>query len=587
MDDQQRKLVEELLFSEKKKPSFAKQLYFGIFDAKQVFPYPKISSEEQKQTEAFLSQVEDLAQKEIDPDWIDRHAEIPERAIRALGDLGVLGMTISKEYGGLGMSQNAYCRAVEEIAKRCGSTALFINAHQSIGLKALLLFGTDEQCKRWLKPLAKGEALAAFALTEPHAGSDASGVETRAVYDAAKNAYIINGKKQWITNGSLAQVLTVMAQTTVDTPKGKQDKITAFLVTPDMPGFKVAAPSLEKVGMRGSKTANLEFQNMEVPAANILGPLGGGLKVCLTVLDYGRTTFGATCTGAGKMLLQKAIDHSRSRYQFKRPIGSFGLVKEKIARMSALVYAMEATTYMTAGFVDAGVEDFMLEAAILKVFASDSLWSILYDTMQIYGGRSFFTDAPFERMMRDARLNMIGEGSNEVMRAFIGVVGLRDVGVSLQGVAEAVKSPIEEMSILKQFSINLFSRLSTPPVPVQSPLLKEEAAMLGKAVRRFGFSILRLLGKYREGILEKQMELDRIATSAIALYTTTAVLSKLDADLTEKGSDHQVLENDILSAKLYCRLAMDKLKNSLDTLFDNHDDFIEKVSDHITGIKYP
>ena len=156
-----------------------------------------------------------------------------------------------------------------------------------------------------------------------------------------------------------------------------------------MPGFKVTAPALEKVGMRGSKTANLEFVNMEVPASNILGPLGGGLKVCLTVLDYGRTTFGATCTGAAKMLLQKAIEHSQSRYQFKRPIGSFGLVKEKIARISALTYAMEASTYMTAGFVDSNVEDFMLEAAILKVFASDSLWSILYDTMQIYGGRSF------------------------------------------------------------------------------------------------------------------------------------------------------------------------------------------------------
>lgn len=587
MDEQQRKLVEELLFAEKKKPSFAKQLYFGIFDAKEVFPYPKVSPDEQRRTDAFVVKVEELAKKEIDPDWIDRHAEIPEKVIHALGDLGILGITIPREYSGLGMSQYAYCRAVEVISKRCGATALFINAHQSIGLKALLLFGTDEQRKRWLVPLAKGEVLAAFALTEPNAGSDASGIETRAVYDPAKNAYIINGKKQWITNGGVAKVLTVMAQMSVDTPKGKQDRITAFLVTPDMPGFTVTAPALEKVGMRGSKTANLEFKDMEVPAANILGPLGGGLKVCLTVLDYGRTTFGATCSGAAKFLLQKAIEHSKSRYQFKRPLGSFGLVKEKIARISALVYAMDAATYMTAGLVDADVEDFMLEAAILKVFASDSLWSILYDTMQIYGGRSFFTDAPFERMMRDARLNMIGEGSNEVMRAFIGVVGMRDVGVSLQGILEAIKSPLKDMSIIKQFSKNLITRLYTPEVPVQSSLLREEAAMLGKAVRRFGFSIIRLLGKYREAILEQQMALDRIATSAIALYTTTAVLSKLDASLKESGSDHSALENDILSAKLYCRMAMDTLNNSLDTLFDNQDSFIEKTSDHITGIKYP
>ncbi len=587
MDDQQRQLAEELLFSEKKKPSFAKQLYFGICDSNQVFPYPKVFNEEKQKVDAFVSKVEKVAEEYIDPDWIDRHAEIPERAIQALADLGVLGMTIPKEHGGLGMSQYAYCRTTEEIAKRCGSTALFINAHQSIGLKALLLFGTEEQKKRWLAPLAKGEALAAFALTEPNAGSDASGIETRAVYDPIRKVYTINGRKQWITNGSIAKVLTVMAQTSVDTPKGKQDKVTAFLVTPDMPGFKILAEALEKVGMRGSKTANLEFQNLEVPEGNILGPVGGGLRVCLTVLDYGRTTFGATCTGAAKMLLQKAIDHSKTRYQFKRPIGSFALVKEKIASMSALVFAMEATTYLTASFVDSHVEDFMLEAALLKVFASDSLWSILYDTMQIFGGRSFFTDAPFERMMRDARLNMIGEGSNEVMRAFIGVVGMRDVGVTLQGILKALWSPIKNGSTLKQFSKNLLNRLTYPKIPISSPLLKEEGVMLGKAVQRFGFCILRLLGKYREAILEKQMALDRIATSAIALYTTTSVLSKMDSTLKEAGNNYKPLEKDLLSAKLYCRLAIEKLNNSLDTLFNNQDSFIEQVSDHITGIKYP
>ena len=227
MDDQQRKLVEELLFSEKKKPSFAKQLYFGIFDAAQVFPYPQVSPEEKQKADAFVNKVEELVQKEIDPDWIDRHAEIPDNVIHALANLGVLGITIPKQYGGLGLSQYAYCRSMEAVAKRCGSTALFINADQSIGLKALLLFGTEDQ-KRRLTSLAKGEALAAFALTEPNAGSDASGVETRAVYDPAKNAYIINGKKQWITNGGIAKILTVMAQTSVDIQKANRIKSRPF-----------------------------------------------------------------------------------------------------------------------------------------------------------------------------------------------------------------------------------------------------------------------------------------------------------------------------------------------------------------------
>lgn len=587
MDEEQRRLVEELLFSTVKKPSFAKKLYFGVFDSHSVFPYPSHSPSESKIVEEYVETVKQFAEQQIDPIKIDRQAAIPDSVIQGLGRLGVLGITIPHEYGGLGMSQYAYCRTVEILARRCASTALFVNAHQSVGLKALLLFGTPEQRFRWLAPLAKGEQLAAFSLTEPNAGSDANGIETRAVFDPDKNVYRINGKKQWTTNGGVAGILTVMAKTEYNTPQGIQDKVTAFLVTPDMPGFKVTNYSLEKVGMRGTKTANLEFKNMEVPAANILGPLGGGLKVCLTVLDYGRTTFGATCTGAAKVLLERSIAHARSRYQFKRPLASFGLVKQKIANMAALVYAMEATTYLTAGLVDAGVEDFMLEAAMLKVFASDSLWSILYDTMQIFGGRSFFTDEPFERMMRDARLNMIGEGSNEVMRAFIGAVGLRDVGAELQQIHAALHSPFSSFGTLSRFGLQSLRRWNASRVPVKSPQLQKEAAALGKAVRGFGIVIVRVLARYREEIIEKQLTLDRIATIAMAIYTTTAVLSRLDSSLEKVNGDEKALGNDVDIGKLYCQQAMALIERNLGSLFQNNDEAIESLSDKITGVHFP
>jgi len=587
MDEQQRRLAEELIFSGEKKSSFAKKLYFGLLDSDQLFPYPKENSAEKNKVDEFLSKVDNFIQKEIDPAAIDRIASIPDHVIKGLGELGVLGMTIPKEYGGLGMSQYAYCRVVEAISRRCGSTALFVNAHQSIGLKALLLFGTEAQRKRWLPNLARGEALAAFSLTEPNAGSDASGVETRAVFIPEKNVYRINGKKQWTTNGSIAQVLTVMAQTEVETPQGKQDKITAFLVNPDMPGFTITAHALDKVGMRGSKTANLEFKNLEVPAENILGPLGGGLKVCLTVLDFGRTTFGAACTGAAKALVEKATLHAVNRWQFKRPLASFGLVKKKIATMSALAYAMDATTYMTAGLVDSKADDFMLEAAMLKVFTSDSLWSILYDAMQILGGRSFFTDEPYERMMRDARLNMIGEGSNEVMRAFIGVVGMRDVGMQLKNVMEALQNPFLKHEVLLQFIRQRWNCLKSPKIPVHSSLLTSETDKLGKAIRQFGNAILRLLGKHRENILEKQLLLDRIASSAMAIYTCASVLSKLDSDLAEARGNSAALGNDVPIAKLYCQMAFDCIDTNLGSLFSNHDQTFEVVSDQITGVKFP
>lgn len=585
MDEEQRRLAEELLFSGEKKTSFAKKLFFGVFDSHLIFPFPQVDETELAKTESFVSKVTQFAEKNIDPVKIDRQAMIPSQVIEGLGSLGVLGITIPRIYGGLGMSQYAYCRAVEALSRRCGSTALFVNAHQSVGLKALLLFGTHEQRARWLAPLAKGEQIAAFSLTEPNAGSDANGIETRAVLDPVRNVYRINGKKQWTTNGSFADILTVMARTEIDTPQGKQDKITAFLVTPDMPGFKVTATSLEKVGMRGTKTSNLEFKDLEVPVANILGPLGGGLKVCLTVLDYGRTTFGATCTGAAKVALERAIAHAQTRYQFKRPLASFPLVKQKIANMSALVYAMDATTYLTAGLVDTGAEDFMLEAAILKVFASDALWSIIYDTMQIFGGRSFFTDEPFERMMRDARLNMIGEGSNEVLRAFIGVVGMRDVGMELKEALDAIKSPFSSMGVLTKFCSQWMRRRGASKVAISSPLLQEEAAALGKAIRQFGMAVVRVLARHRENILEQQLVLDRIATSAIAIYTTTAVLSKLDAELKRVNGKTEALGNDVEIGKFYCLQAMSTIKRSLGSLFDNTDAVIESLSDHITKLK--
>lgn len=576
MDEEQKKLVEELLFTGEKKPTFGKMLYFGILDSDQIFPYPQIDSAELARTNEFLAKVKAFIEKEVDPVAIDRNASIPDNVTQGLADLGVMGMTVPKKYGGLGMTQYAYCKLSEMIAGHCASTALYVNVHQSIGLKALILFGNELQRNEWLPKLAKAEKIAAFSLTEPNAGSDASGIETRAVYDPVKNVYRINGRKQWTTNGSIAGLLTVMAKTEID----KKDKVTAFLVSPDMPGFRVAVHALEKVGMRGTKTANLEFHDMEVPAANVLGPLGGGLRVCLTLLDYGRTTFGATCTGVAKVLVNKAISHATTRRQFNRPLASFGLVKKKIAKMAALAYAMDATTYLTAGLIDQEVEDIVLESAMLKVFASEALWGIIYDTMQIYGGRSFFTDQPFERMMRDARLNMIGEGANEVMRAFIGVVGMRDVGMQLKGVWEAMQNPFKDFSVLSAFAKQRFASLQSQKVPVKSAELDEEARLVGKAIRNFGFCVTKLLAKYREEIVEKQLSLDRISTAAMSIYSAVAVLSKIDSRLTSGTAE----KDELATAKLYCKMALRKIERSLKDLSDNDDDAFEELSDQLTGL---
>ena len=577
MEDAQRQLAEELLFSEKKKPSFAKQLYRGVFDSSRVFPYPEVDTTERQRTEELVRNLKLFCEREIDSAAIDRESQIPASVIQGLGKLGILGLSIPEKFGGLGMSQYAYCRALEQLASHCGSSALMVNAHQSVGLKALQLFGTGKQQERWLRPLATGEQLAAFSLTEPNAGSDAAGVETTAEYDPHKKVYRINGRKQWTTNGSIAQVLTLMAKT-------EGDRITAFIITPDMPGFKVTAKALEKVGYRGTWTANLEFENMEVPEENILGEKGKGLRICLTVLDYGRTTFGATCTGVAKYLVNRATDYSIARHQFKRPLASFLFVQQKLSEMSAMAYAMDAATYLTAGLIDAEEDDIMLETAILKVFASESLWQILYDTMQIFGGKSFFTTEPFERLMRDARINMIGEGSNEVLRVFIGAVGMRDIGVELQSLLRAVKNPFNGFKALNGLTGALLRTTSRPVIPVVFPLLQNEAQRLSRSIRHFAFSILRLLARHKEAIVEEQLKLNRVAECAISLYTAAAVLSKIDHELKQSHNDRGLLDRDVELARFYCHYALDKLDRSLDCLFaNNRDSEIRNLSEILTG----
>src|SRR5450755_2355346 len=246
--DQQRKQAEELLFSGPQTLGFAKGLFFGHFNAPLLFPYPTLNRGQEEEAARAVAEVRRYADEHIDAAAIDRNAEIPAEVVAGLGKLGVLGMTAPKEYGGRGFSQLAYTKVMEVIGGHDAGVAVFVNAHHSIGIRALLLFGTEEQKSRWLPPLVTGDQLAAFALTEPEAGSDASNVQTTATPTADGQAYLLNGTKRWITNGGVAQVLTVMARTPGAGPDRKKE-ITAFLVTPDMPGFEVLEPRMPKLGI--------------------------------------------------------------------------------------------------------------------------------------------------------------------------------------------------------------------------------------------------------------------------------------------------------------------------------------------------
>ncbi len=587
MDEAQRlqlKMAEELLFAKPLAAGFAKSLFRGRLLAAKVRPFPAPSAQEQRAAEEFLARLRPVLDAHLDAVAIDREARIPDPLIAALGEIGLLGLTLPQAHGGLGLSQYAYARAMEAVAARCGATAVFVNAHQSIGLKAILLFGNEAQQRRFLPDLARGRKLAAFALTEPNAGSDAAGIETRAIHLPERRVYLINGRKQWITNGAIAGVLTLMARMEVQGPRGKEDKICAFLVTPDLPGFKVEAAALEKCGIRGTATAKLAFENLEVPEENLLGAPGLGLKIALTVLDFGRLTFGASCTGAGKVLLQRAAAHAASRQQFHRPIGAFGMVQEKIARMASLSYAMEAMTYLTAGLVDRGEEDVMLETAILKVFASEALWTLSYEAMQVLGGRSFFTDEPFERMMRDARLNTIGEGANEVLRVFIALTGLRGLGRDLEALLENARRPAAWGRFIAGAGSLAADWLRREAFPCAHGELAPLAEIYGRELQRFHRAGVRVLARWREQVVDRQLDLNRIAEAAIALTTSAAVLGRLERDLTDFKADSPEALRARAAGSYYVRSALRRAGAGLDALFDPADRETARLSDLFTGI---
>jgi acyl-CoA dehydrogenase family member 9 len=519
--------AEELLVSLPQKSGVAKGMFDGRFVADWVFPYPRLPESQRPEVERAVAEVERFCDDHLDPAQIDRDADIPREVIEGLGALGVLGMTAPVEFGGRGFSQMGYCRLLEAIGARCSSTAIFVNAHHSIGMRALLLFGTDKQKRKWLPDLVSGRKLAAFALTEPEAGSDAANVQTIATPMADGSGFVLNGEKRYITNGAIAGLLTVMARTPVE--GSSKTAITAFVVTPDMPGFEIVEARMEKLGVRGSATARLAFHDMHVPRENILGPLGKGLKVALTVLDFGRTTFGACCTGAAKSCVRLATEHARTRRQFGRTLAEFELVQKKLANMAAWTYAMEAMTTVTAGLIDRGMEDYMLETAMLKVWSTERLWTIVNDAFQIHGGAAYFTDRPLERMLRDHRINQIGEGANEVLISFIALAGMRGPGLRMKEVADSVKSPWSGPSAMGRFAADAIRlRFSTPLVPVQSTELAPAARRLEKLIRRLGTVVQHALVRHREEIVERQLVQERIAWAAMELFATACVLSRWD-----------------------------------------------------------
>lgn len=554
--------------------SFMKSIFHGVIEESLIFPYPEMDPEEKETVSMILENIRKFGESEVDAVKIDREHEIPPALLDKMKEMGLFGLTIPEEHGGLGLSASAYARVIQEVASIDSSLAVTIGAHQSIGLKGILLHGTDEQKAKYLPKLATGEHVAAFALTEPGAGSDAASISTRAELTDDGESYVLNGSKIWITNGGFADVFTVFARTSAP-DAGVKPRITALIV--ERGEGLTNGPNEEKMGIRGSSTTEIFFDNVHVPAENVLGDPGRGFKVAMSVLNSGRLGLASGALGAIKKLIQMSTERVSERKAFGRPIGEFGMIKEKIARMSAEAYALESMTYLTTGLIDAGVPDYALESAICKVYGSETLWYVVNETLQIAAGIGYMTEYPYERMMRDARINLIFEGTNEILRAFIALAGMQSPGKQLAEVAKAMRGPIKGFGLLRDFAVSKARGLVVRErLERVHPVLARESVVFEEGVAGLAQAVESTLRKHGREIAEMQFVQKRIAEVAIDLYAVASVLSRTTRAIEHKGEAGA--QREIHLAAAFSVLARNRLSRRLENMERDSDELLKEVA---------
>lgn len=565
-------------------PSFMGEFFMGRFRPNLVFPYPEQPPEDKAKGDAYVKQVEALMHQYVDPDEVDRTREIPEAAMRGLVDLGAFRMKIPQEYGGMGLTQTNYGRVISSVSSYCGSTAVLLSAHQSIGVpQPLKLFGTEEQKKKFFPKLVAG-AVSGFALTEPGAGSDPANMMTTATPTEDGRDFLINGEKLWCTNGSIADILVVMARTPGKQVNGKERKeITAFIVEKDMPGIELIH-RCDFMGLKGIQNGYLRFTDVKVPRENILWGEGQGLKLALVTLNTGRLTVPAACTGMAKWCLAVARRWMNERAQWGKPVGQHEAAAAKLARVSSLTFAMESISWLTSGWADRGQRDIRLEAAIAKLMTSESSWTVIDDTLQLRGGRGYET-APslrargekgfaVERMMRDGRINTIIEGTSEIMRLFIAREAL-DPHMRVAGDLLKPKAPLGRklVSFFKAASFYTwwYPTRYFPALPKGinkvTPILLDHLDFLETVSRRLARSIFHNMMKYQVALEKRQQILGRVVDIGVDAFAMTAACARAEMLVKNNPADRSPIE----LADFYCRQARLRIEENF-TRIRRHND---------------
>ena len=571
-------------------PSFVAELFKGQFDWNHIHPFPLQSAEDKKIGDDYLEVLRGVLEEHIDPSDVDRTGNIPEEGLKALADVGAYGMKIPKEYSGLGLSQTNYSRACAFISSYCASTAAGITAHQSIGVpQPLKIFGTKEQKEKYLPRLAKG-AVSAFALTEPGVGSDPAKMVTFAEPTEDGKHYIINGRKLWITNGTAAELMVVMARTPSVMKNGKEkQQITAFVVETDTPGFAVVH-RCDFMGLRGIQNGLLDFDNVKVPVENIIGAPGEGLKIALVTLNTGRLSIPATTAAGGKAAILAGSKWAREREQWGAPIGKHQNTAQKLATFAADTIAMEAVTWLGCAMADQGGSDIRLEAAMAKYFTTVHGCKIADDFLQLRGGRGYETaeslakrgEEPIaaEKMVRDARIARIVEGTDEIMRLFIA--------------REAMDVHVRQIMPLMMPGGNKLKHFFSSFLPFYAKWYPKQwmpagggyetkhlnarnqshLTFIAKHAKKLARTMFHSMAKYQQRLEREQLIMANFVDVGTDLFVMAAVLSYADAllETVEHKAELQQLVD------LFCSDARDRVKANLKAVGKNHNSLYSRVS---------
>ena len=563
-------------------PSFVRELFLGHFRSDLIHPHPLEDPAEAERAKPFFAKLRTFLER-YDADEVDRTGHIKEEDVQALRDMGALGIKIPSEYGGLGLSQMSYVKAMEMVTSVCGSLCAMLSASQSIGVpQPLKLFGTEEQKKKYFPRIAKG-AITAFALTEVNAGSDPANMVTTATLSDDGKIWTINGEKLWCTNGTRAELFVVMARTPDQMIYGKLRKkqITAFIVEASSPGFEIKH-RCHFMGLKAIENGLISFTNVKVPAENVLWGEGKGLKLALITLNTGRLTIPASVTGGAKALVKATREWASERVQWGQPVGKHDAIAQKIAKMTSDTFAMEAVAMLSTALYEKGGYDIRLEAAIAKLWNTEAAWRGVDDALQIRGGRGYETadslrargekPVPIERMMRDSRINLIFEGSSEIMRLFIAREAVdKHFSIAFPIVAPESSFGTRVKALMKAapFYIGWYPRMWVPGFKSFGDFgrLAGHMRFINRTTRKLGRSLFHAMLRFGPKLERKQMVLFRAVDIGAELYAMSASCARAQMLATKLGRPEAIQLADV-----FCTGARGRIAQHFRELYGPNDD---------------